>query len=400
MFLTQFLTSTNKFYLLCLNVTGFWPFDFDIRLRRFKFNVFYLIGPFVIVPYILVIYILSANIVMSSVAALFKNVGLKMVSNVYLSSSVLNVIFIYFSQICHWKKLQRLVYRTMNLHVNLCGCLSWNDMYYHPYLIRFTIKSLVFSVTLVAYVIVSMTMIAPDAMKYYTIPGFLIPFFINKFYPDIHYGGMLLAELYFHRINEELRRILLNPTKYDDAKSVDIADQLDTLAINYVELMEIVNDFNKIVSFHVVLWILLGLFNLILHLFMEYIFVCIPIRYGHSLNIIIFASGVIVLLYQFLDFGFISSVCASVLRKVNETETILSAVYVHLQNDGPFVKSVNFHEFLSKFETILSEGLFLLYYQVDLFFNRIKHQNFQISGCGLFSLDLTFLYSVKSTTLT
>lgn len=343
MFQKIYLSSFYKTYLFCLKITGFWPFDYDTQLRRFKFNPFYLIVLLCFfLPYILTVYAFNVSLLLNAVKVLFKNIVLKMVSNIYVSSNLLNLIFLYMTQTSQNRKIKRLIYRVVNFYENLSGCLSLDDTNYLPNLIKFTTKSLVFAVTLVIYMIVSMTTIAPNVIKFYAIPGFVIPVFINKCYPDIFYGGMLLVDFLLLQINKELKRILILRGKMDrnDKELLDIIDQMDTMSINYVELIEIVKAFNDIVSFRVVLWILLGQMNFLTHLFMQYVFIGVPIRYGHSLNIIISASGVIDLIYQFLEFWLTTSICTSVMKRIAETETILSSMYVQLRDDGPFERSV------------------------------------------------------------
>lgn len=341
MFQAIYLALLCRTYLFCLKITGFWPFEYDTRSRRFKFNSIYLIVPFISVPYILVNYVLHINLLLDAVNVYFKNIVLKIISNVYVSSNVLNFVFLCATQTMQTKKIHRLIYRTIELYENTR--LPLNEIYYLPYLMKFTIKSLIFGSTVVTYMIISMTLIAPHTIKSYMIPGFLIPVFINKFYPDIYYGGLLSVDLYLHQVNVNLKRILLNVTKHNDNELVDIADQLDTISNNYIRLLEIIKEFNQIMSFRVVLWIFLGLLNLLIHLFMQFVFVGIPTRYGHSLNIIVSASGVVDLFYQFMDIWMQSWICNSVLKKINETETMLSSMYVQLLGiDGPFTKSVSF----------------------------------------------------------
>lgn len=289
-------------------------------------------------------YVPNVDLLLNAVKVLFKTIVLKMISNVYISSNVLNLLFLYITQNSQIKKIRRLIYRTINLYENLCRCLSLDDMDYLSCLMKFAIKSLVFAITVISYMIVSMTVIAPNAIKFYVLPGFLIPIFINKLYPDIYYGGMLLVDFYLLEINNELKRILNLPAKIsrnDKEIIIDVVEQLDTMSINYIELIEIVKEFNQIMSFRVVLWILIGLMNFIIHLFMECVFIGIPIRHGHSLNIIISVSGIVDLFYQFLEFWFTSKICTSVMKKVEETEIILTSMYVQLRDNGPFARSVN-----------------------------------------------------------
>lgn len=343
MFQNMYLSLFYKTYFFCLRITGFWPFKYDTELKRFKFHSIYLIGPFILIPYVIMAYVLHVDLLLNAVKVLFKTIVLKMISNVYISSNVLNLLFLYITQNSQSKKIRRLIYRTINLYENLCRCLSLDKIDYLSCLIKFAIKSLVFAIIVICYMIVSMTVIAPNVIKFYVLPGFLIPIFINKLYPDIYYGGMLLVDFYLLEINKDLKRILNLPAKisrYDEEIIIDVVEQLDTMSINYIELIEIVKEFNRIMAFRVVLWILIGLMNFLIHLFMEFVFIGIPIRHGHSLNIIISVSGIVDLSYQFLEFWLTSKMCTSVMNKVEETETILSSMYVQLRDNGPFARSV------------------------------------------------------------
>lgn len=328
MFQKVYLSLIFETYLFCLRMTGLWPFTYDIRLRRFKFISFYLVPPFILAPYIIGIYVMNVNVLLNAVTVLFKNIVMRIISNIYMSANVINFIFLYITQKSRTRKIQRLIYRTINFYENLCICVPLEDKYYFPYTIKFTIKSLVFAATIISYLIVSMTTIAPNVLNFYVLPGFVIPVFINKFYPDVYYGGMLFVDFCLLQINHDLKRILsLNAKNTGNSKEIiDMVDQLDTISINYIEMIEIVKEFNHIMSFRVVLWILLGVNNFLIHLFLQYAFIAIPVRYGHSLNIIIAASGIVDLSYQFFEFWLTSSACSSVKKKVEETEEILSSM--------------------------------------------------------------------------
>lgn len=393
-----YLTILCKTYLFCLKITGFWPFDYDTQSRRFKFNPVYLILLLcVLVPYIFTVYAFNASLLLNAVKVLFKNIILKMVSNVYVSSNLLSLIFLYITQTSQNRKIKRLICRIINLYENLSEWLSLDDMNYLPNLIKFSIKSLLFAATAAMYMIVSMTAIAPNSIKFYSLPGFVVPVIVNKFYPDIFYGGMLLVDFYLLQINKELKRILNLRGKLacNDEELVDIIDRMDTISINYIELIEIVKAFNNIVSFRVVLWILLGVLNFIIHLFMQYVFIGVPIRYGHSLNTIISASGAINLIYQFLEFWLTSAICTSVMKRLEETETILSSTYVRLGEAGPFERSVNYFIIFCRLKNDFWGIHFVPFtLQIDIFLSRIKHQDLQITGCGLFPLESSLVYSV------
>lgn len=314
-------------------------------MKQFQLKTIYLLIPFILISYSLTIYILYADFLFNAIKVLFKNIVLKTVSNILLLSNVINFVFLYGTQKFQYKKIQKLVLRTNNLCKNLCAWLPLENENYLPYLIKFTIKSLVFGTILLMYMLVSVYLIAPGMLSVYTLPGFLIPVFVNKFYPDLYYGGMLLADFLLLQINKDLRRIMnvagvgKSIDYVNDEDLSDVTNLLDTMSINYIELIEIVKDFNRIMSLRVVFWLFLGVLNFLILLFMQYIFVGIPIRYGHSLNILISVSGLVDLFYEALEFYHTVSACSSVMRRVNETETILTSI---LRGNGPFGRNVTF----------------------------------------------------------
>lgn len=347
-----YLTVICNIYLFLLGITGFWPFRYNTQIKKFKLNLFYLMTPLILIPYILTIYVIRAHRLTNAVKDLFKNIVLKIISNIYISSNLLNAMFLYCTKNLQYKQIQNLIYRTKNLHENMCTWLPLEDLYYLPYLMKFTIKSLVFVTTLLAYMTVSMTLIAPNVVNLYALPGFLLPILINKFYPDLYYGGLLLADFYLLHINEDLKRIISlnknvmrNTSEGLNGKEFnDLIDELDMISRNYIELIKIVKEFNRIMSLRVVLWLLLGFLNFLIHLFMQYVFIGIPIRYGHSLNIVIATSGLIDLFYQFMEFWFTTSICSSVMKKVHETETILTSVFIKLRVNSQLARSVTIHQ--------------------------------------------------------
>lgn len=291
--------------------------------------------PIVLIPCVLANYVLHKSIILDCVSTLFKNIVLKMVSNAYISSTVLNFLFIFATQPFKIKKMQKFVYRTVNLYRNLSEFISFDGMTNClRYAIQFAVKTFVIAIISAVYLAVSMSLIGSGLFKFYMLPAFILPVFVNKFYPDIYFGGMLLVDFFLCYFNNNLKEILFSVTDPDQSGNtqsfVDIAEHVETLSINYIELIEIVKEFNEIMSSRVVTWIMLTLLNFLIHLFMEYVFMLIPLRHGHSLNVIISASGVIDLLCQFLELWTISTVCNSVLKRVEETKNILSAIDIHL----------------------------------------------------------------------
>lgn len=320
-------------------------------MNNFQLNIFSLLVPFILIPYTLTMYVLSANTICNCVKILFRNIVLKIISNIFVLSNVLNCFFIFGTQHAQYKKIQRLAYRTRNLYENFCHWLPCEDVNYLPHLIKFTFKAIVFSVAQLMYMTLSVSLIAPEVSSYFIMPGLLIPIFVNKLYPDLHYGALLVANFHFDQINREVKRIVsIAKASNDLAKANscsneielrDSANHLETICLHYIELIEIVKEINRIMGTRVVLWLLLGLCNFLIHLFMEYLFVGIPIRYGHSLNFAISASGMFELCLQFSEFWFTTSVCSGVVQTVYETEMILSSVYVKFHVNDPFMRSVN-----------------------------------------------------------
>lgn len=344
MFQESFLKFLCKIYLFFFKLFGLWPFTYDSKTKSFSLNLFYAIIPFVLVPFYCITSIRDLSFLLDKVKVVFRNIVLKMVSNVYLASNLFFSVCIYGTQYQQYGRIKRLFHKIRKLLTSFGQWFPMDEVNYLPQLLKFTLRAFIFTIMYEIYHVFSVSAIAPNTFGVFTIFGFVLPNFILKFYPDIFYGGMLVAHFYFQQINKEIRHILnaaivLRGTQ-DEKLTRNLSKKLENVAVHYFHLIEIVKEFNSITSFRVLLWMCLWLWNFIIHLFMQYVFLGVPLRYGHTLNIAISMTGLADTVLQFFEFWLTTSICTKLINEINETETMLCSMYIHLRHNDQFKEIV------------------------------------------------------------
>lgn len=343
MFQETFLKIICKIYLLCFKLFGLWPFTYDSETKSFTLNLCYAIIPFVLVPFYSITSIRDFSFLLNEVKVVFRNIVLKIVSNVYLASNLIFSLCIYGTQYQQYGRFRKLFHKTRKLATSFDRWLPLNGANYLPELCKFTLKAFIFSVVYEFYHVFSVSAIAPNRFGVFTIIAFVLPNFIIKFYPDLFYGGMLMANFYFRQMNKEIKFILQTidlRNAQTEHLTKHFTNKLENVAIHYFHLIEIVKEFNSITSFRVLLWLCIFLLNFIVHLFMQYVFLGVPLRYGHTLNIAISVAGLIDTVLQFLEFWFTASICTKIANEISATERMLSSMYIHLRQNDHFKETV------------------------------------------------------------
>lgn len=345
MFQETYLKYIFKVYLLCLTMTGLWPFTYNSKNKSFTLNILYAIIPLVLVPFYCITNFLEFSLLLNEVKVVFRNIVLKMVSNVYFASNLIISVYIYATQYYQYRRIKKLFHKIRILLTNIDEWLTLRNVNFLPELFKFTLKSFIFTLIFEVYHITSVSFVAPNTFGVTTILAFVLPNFIIKFYPDIFYGGMLVIHFYFHEMNKELRHIANIIVDGNSSKNHELQrnlnNKVENLAIHYFHLIEVVKEFNSITSFRVVLWLCISVWNFIIHLFMQYVFIGIPIRYGHTLNMVISIFGFIDIIIQFFEFSFTTSICTKVINEINVTEKMLCSMYINFRHNDQFDSKVN-----------------------------------------------------------
>lgn len=346
MFQEAVLKFICKTYLFAWNMIGLWPFTYDSRKKSFSLNVFYAIIPLVVVPFYCIISWQDYSFLIDKVKFLFRNHVLRMVSNIYLLSSLLSSVCIYGTQYQQYGRIKNLFHKIRKFLTSFGESFPMDEVNYLPELFKFTIRTFIFSIVYEIYHLFSVSAVAPNTFGVFSFLAFVLPNFILKFYPDIFYGGMLVAHFYFRQINKEIQHILnasvdLSSSHDDEQLKRNLSEKLDNIAVHYFHLVEVVKEFNSITSFRVLLWLCTWLWNFVIHFFMQYVFIGVPLRYGHTLNIAISMTGLVDTVLSFFEFWLTTSICTKLAKEIDATEAMLGSMYIHLRHNDPISEIVN-----------------------------------------------------------
>lgn len=371
----MYLKFIESFIAILFNITGLWPYTYNLEIRKFQLNLCYLLFPFVIVSYALIIFFVQTDKMFHGIESLFKNVILKITSNIYVASNIGHFCLIYLSQYFYYNRTKLLLYKARSFYENFSGLFTLSEYNYLPLLIKFTVKSFLLGISLVIVVFISVMLIAPS-LSWLSVIGYILPVVIVKIYPDVYFGGLLIADFFLRIMNNKLREIISSAPERNGFDKV-LNNKFEIISIVYVELIEIVNAFNQIMSRRIVFWLLLGISNFIVQLFMQYVNIIKKIKDGTFSNSTISYCGIVILCVQYLEYWFTASVGSTVLKEFDKTQYILC--------------SLRIRRCCGKMKFGRSAHLSL---QVENFSERLLHQKLRITGCGMFNIDLRLFYSV------
>lgn len=325
-FKRKYLKFIENFITILFNITGLWPYTYNFKDKRFQLNLCYSLIPFIIVPYTVTIFILEADQMFSGINMMFKNVILKIISNVYVKSNIVNVCFIYLTQYFQLKRTKLLLYKARHVYEIFNGTFTLSDYNYFPILMKFTAKFMFLTILVAIAIFVSLVLISPS-LSYISVIGLILPVFVIKILPDVFYGGMLLADFLFRIMNYKLQGIVNSAIEKSEFDSV-LNKKFEMLSVMYVEVIEIVNVFHQIMSTRILFWLLLGVSNFIIQLFLQFVNISQQIRVGTLFNSTLSQYGVIILFAQSLEYWLTISVCSTLLKEFNRTQQILSSFQI------------------------------------------------------------------------
>ncbi|XP_037026839.1 uncharacterized protein LOC119067794 [Bradysia coprophila] len=305
-----------------------------------------------------------------------------MVSTAFIVFNLIFSIYVHGTQFRQFGRIKKLFHKFRKLTANFDRWLPMDEVNYLPQLAKFTLRTFFFSIVYESYHLFSVSFVAPNKFSICSILAFVLPNFIVKFYPDIFYGGMLVAHFYFHQMNKEVKLILNTAIEQKSSWQENmnvitaLSEKLENVAVHYFQLIEIVKEFNSITSFRVLLWLFILLLNFVVHLFMQYVFVGVSLQHGQKINVAISITGLIDTMLQLFEFWLTTSICSRLSNEISQTEIMLSSMYLHLRHSD----HVQFKE------------------KMFMIANRIKHENLEITGSKLFVIDSRLIFAIISST--
>lgn len=356
MFQKAFLKNICTIYLFVYKLLGLWPFTYDAEKQSFSWNIFYAILPLILVPFYSITSLREISFLLDQVNLFFHNIVLRIASNAYMTSSLTFSIFIYCTQYRQHGRIKKLFHKVRKLTNSLDQWLCFDELNYLPQLIKFTLRTFVFSIMYEAYHFISIACVAPTKFNAISTIAFVLPNFVIKFYPDIFYGGMLATHFCFHRINKEIRHIIdaaIDSERANDDQLIgNLSNKMENVTVHYFELIDSTKEFVSLISFRVLLWLFISLLNFVVHIFMQYVFIDTSFRYGQALDSAISIVGLAATVLQFFEFWLTTSVCSKVLNEISATETMLLSMYIRRRHNDRFKEIVTIDKLSIEWTTI------------------------------------------------
>lgn len=304
MFQRVFLSAISKLALFLMQISGLWPFSYDRGAKKFKFLWYFTITPVVIIGYPFVVAMFWSKRVSREIVV--KNTFVLLLSFTFLIFNSVNFVILFVSHYCKFKQIKILILRTCEVIAELNVEFDTSEYRYGKYLVKFIVKTVFLLSVLIYSMFQSMERFTKFNGDYLLYLMSALPNIIMKFQPDLFFTGLLITEFYLSRINDKVLRVMTSAKHLSETNSdldeqkryqkmIDfcrLSDVLDRLCVLQCSVVEVCENFVRLFSFQITMWMALGLMVFLVNMFQEYMSITTSFR-GQEFSLAVFVNDLL-----------------------------------------------------------------------------------------------------------
>lgn len=265
-----------------MQISGLWPFAYDLKAKKFKFLWYFTVTPIIVIGYPIVVALFWSKKITSEINVKHTFVLLLLVT--FLICNSINFVIMFVNHYIKFKEIKTIILKGNEVIAELKNELDSSEFRYEEYLLKFIFKAVILMCLLTYSILQSMERFSKLSDDYVFHIMSVLPNLIVKLHSDAFFAGLLLAEFYLSRINDKVSGLLTTAKDLSENNDLDeqkcyqkmidfcrLSDVLDRLCILQCNGLEICERFVRHFSFQITLSIALALMVLLINLFHEYI---------------------------------------------------------------------------------------------------------------------------------
>lgn len=314
------LSVAYSFFLI--RAFGLWPYTIDRRSNTFKTTWFLMAQPILTVTLILISFARAAPMLLPLLQRQWKSDASNMLIHIFGTINIGSLLTTYISVYLQARNVKSIIVRIQEFLVKSQRLLTDDTIRTVSALLIYLFKSFVLLVCLTSLACIKIQLASLSSSGFILIFA-VVPILINAIVPNLFFGFILFAKVYFERINAQIVEIVrkgnllpLQKHNHFGRLHCELSDFLDELAILHMELTRLTQDICKICNVNLTGYITWLSVNVLFQKF--YVYMCIS---NGITELIVFPTtlvviGVLTIIILWSDIIMIAHFCFTIMSEV------------------------------------------------------------------------------------
>lgn len=284
--------------LILIRIFGLWPYTKDHRTNEFKSTWFLKLQPILTGIILLIPFAVILPKKWPSVTRQWKSDAANVFTDIFGTLQSASLIATYISIFLQTQRVKSIIIRSQEFMVKSQRLLTEDAIRTTSAILKYLFKSFVILACYTTLVSIILWM-TTQSMPGYVLPFVVLPVLLIATVPNLFFGTILFATVYFERINAKIAEIVRNANllmmqKYRKFGRMhqycELSDLLDELAVLHMELTRLTQDVCKLCNLHITGYISWHSMNAIVQKL--FIYICIS---NGLMELIVFPTTLIVI---------------------------------------------------------------------------------------------------------
>lgn len=321
----QKLQYLSVFYsLFLIRIFGLWPYKIDRRIKIFKTTWFLKLQPILMGILFFIAFSVIFRNILPALNRQWKSDAANVLMKIFGTINTFFLLNIYVSVYLQTQRVKSIIVRTQEFMVKSQPLLIDDTIRTTSAILLYLLKSFVLFICFTATVCLKLY-IASTLLPAYVLPFVAVPVLIIATVPNLFFGAILFATVYFERINAKVVEIVRNANLLTVQKHkcigrthryCGLSDLLDEMAVLHMELTRLTQDVCKLCNSHIMSYLTFLCMNAIVQKFFLYMAVSIGLRELIAFPTSLVMTGVLNIIFIWIELIMFAHLCLTITTEV------------------------------------------------------------------------------------
>lgn len=310
--------------LILIRFFGLWPYTIDRRTKDFKSTWFLKLQPILMGITFLITFSVIFSKLLPSLNRQWKSDAAKVLMGIFGTLNTFSSLNTYICVYLETERVKSIIARTQEFMVKSQRLLTDNTIRTVSAFLLYLFKSCILLVCFTALVCFKLFIGLP-LMPVYVLPFVALPVVINATVPNLFFGAILVATVYFERINAKISDIVRNANaltlqKHKNSGQMhrycELSDLLDELAVLHTELIRLTQDVCKVCNWYMTGYIAWLTINAIVQKFFVYMLISSVLKGIIAFPATLLVIGLLNIAFVWIELIMFAYLCFTIMQEV------------------------------------------------------------------------------------
>lgn len=310
--------------LIMIRIFGLWPYAIDRRSKDFKSTWFLKLQPILMGIIFLITFSVIYLKLLPSLYIQWKSDAAKVLMTIFGTLNTFSSLLTYICVYLQTQRVKSIIVRSEEFLVKSQRLLTDDTIRTVSAFLLYLFKSFFLLACFTALVCFKMYIGLP-LLPAYVIPFLVLPVVMNATLPNLFFGVILVATVYFERINAKISEIvrianLLTLQKHKNFGQMhrycELSDLFDELAVLHMELTRLTQDVCKVANLYMTGYIAWLIINAIVQKFFVSMLISNSLKHTIAFQPTLLAIGLLNIAFVWIELIMFAYLCFTIMQEV------------------------------------------------------------------------------------